>query len=257
MDGCTAPSAAREPILASGCYLGRSEPYQDMRTLITLGLAAAALHLGAQEFSHTFGSTKAVPESFSLDKSGCRDNMALAAGFRYTRPLGERFGLGFGVAHEWRRASAEQETPDGTVPLNEVEGRGVLLQVMGQYKLLTCASKCGGTFGVMMGADVSLPYRTNALRFDASGSELSSGRVDAAFQAGLALRAGVRYSIPLCHSMGFFMEPQVVYKAVLDRTDEAFVEGRGGSRVGDRLGMGMQGGVYLSLAGGCPMTKAE
>ncbi len=226
-----------------------------IRPILLSLLSLAFLHAGAQEFAHTFGTTYPVPGSLGSIGEGCRDNMGLAIGMRYTRPLGDRFGLAMGVAHEWRRATAMQETAGGMVPLNKVEGRSLLLQAIGQYKLFTCASRCGGTFGLMVGADVSLPYRTNALRYDATGAELSAVRSEGAFQAGLALRAGIRYAIPMCSRMGFFMEPQVLYKAVLDRTDEAFVAGRGGSRTGDRLSMGMQGGLYVSLAGGCPMTK--
>ena len=43
----------------SDVTLDIQNPKPMIRTLFTLGLATIALHVGAQEFAHTFGSTKA------------------------------------------------------------------------------------------------------------------------------------------------------------------------------------------------------
>ncbi|MBK8339643.1 MAG: hypothetical protein IPK99_06395 [Flavobacteriales bacterium] len=109
----------------------------------------------------------------------------------------------------------------------------------------------------MAGVDVTLPYRTNAQQYASDGSELVADTDRDRMKAGLALRAGLRYSLPLCEYMGFFMEPQVIYKAVLDRTDEAAQFGRS-ERTGDRFAMGMQGGIYMKLMcpGKCPMKAS-
>ncbi|MBK6541695.1 MAG: hypothetical protein IPG10_10535 [Flavobacteriales bacterium] len=222
---------------------------------LAIGLLFASTAASAQEVSKVFGFSKPFPDSF--EKGDCKSNMGLAPGIRVTMPMGDRFGIGLGLAHEWRSARTEQETENGTVPLSDVKGRAFLLQAMGQYRIFTCASKCQSSMGVMVGADVTLPYRTNALQYASDGSELTTDTDRDRMKAGLAFRAGLRYSVPLCEHMGFFMEPQLIYKAVLDRTDEAAQFGRS-ERTSDRLGMGMQGGIYMKLMcpGKCPVKAS-
>ncbi len=220
-------------------------------TLAALVASMGSLTCSAQEISQVLNFSKPVPTS--LERGSCGDNMAIAPGLRFTRALGDRYGVGLGIAHEWRSVSTEQETDNGTVPLTQVSGRSVLLQLMGQYRIFTCTSKCQSSLGVMLGTDVSLPYRTNAQQYNSDGSEMLTNTAGETMKAGLAFRAGLRYSVPMCESMGFFMEPQMIYKAVLDRTDEAAQYGRE-AQAGDRWAMGMQGGIYmkLSCSGHCP-----
>ncbi|MBK8339642.1 MAG: hypothetical protein IPK99_06390 [Flavobacteriales bacterium] len=94
-----------------------------MKTLLhtlTIALLFVGTTTTAQEVSKVFGFSKPFPNT--LEKGDCGSNMGLAPGMRVTMPVGDRFGVGFGLAHEWRSVLTEQETESGNVPLSEVKG---------------------------------------------------------------------------------------------------------------------------------------
>ena len=221
--------------------------------LVAIGLCLT-VPVSAQQIAHVAGGTMPVPDSF--EKQDCKDNFAFASGLRYAFTISERFSLGVGASHEWRRVRNRIGPEGDEASFQEVEGRAFLLQATGMYDLATCSKACGGTFGVMAGLDLSMPYRTNAQRFDPDGSEVDLRPDSEQFRPGLMIRAGVRYSMPICDVMGLFMEPQVMYRAVLDRTDQVALSGVESERVGDRLGLGMQGGIFLNL-GQCAKGSAQ
>lgn len=253
--GCVGSTARANRTLVPVVIFRTTRP--TMRIIPLLAVIAIAQLGHSQEFSHMVGTTSSFPTT--LGQCGSEGDMAISPGFRITLPKGDRFSVGVGAAHEWRSVRSMQETADGTIPLSDVSGRAFLMQATGHYRLFTCASRCATTMGLMLGTDVSMPYRTNSLRYAADGSEGPGEQVDRrGWGGGVAVRAGMRFSVPLCDRMGFFMEPQVLYRAVLDRTDLAARANSGASLSGDRFAMAMQGGLFMRLScpGRCPLTGA-
>lgn len=228
------------------------------RTLssLAIGLALFTLPATAQEIAKVGLISAPMPSNFE-DVGECGRNMAFAGGLRYTLKSDGKFTMAFAALHEWRNTRLEHGTVDGVELFSDLTTRSFLFQTYGQYKLATCASTCGGELSALLGADVYLPYHTNADAYaDAVGEGAAARTVSQ--RMGFGVRAGLRMSKPMCERMGFFVSPELGYKLVLDHGDYAAELGLPdqSDNLSRRFSMGLQMGLYLKLDKGlCPAKK--
>ncbi|MFZ1686935.1 MAG: hypothetical protein WAU70_05925 [Flavobacteriales bacterium] len=221
---------------------------------LAIGLSMFALPATAQEIAKVGLISAPMPSNFE-NVGDCGHNMAFAAGLRYTMKSEGNFTMAFAALHEWRTTRLEHGTVDGVEVFSDLTTRSFQFQAYGQYKLATCTSACGGVLSALVGADLYLPYHTNAEAFTAAMGEGASART-VSQRAGFGVRAGLRMSKPMCERMGFFVSPEFAYKLIQDHGDYAAELGLPdqSSDLSSRFGMGLQMGVYLKLDKGlCPM----
>jgi hypothetical protein len=221
-------------------------------TLIT-GALFFSLPVTAQEIAKVGVVSAPMPKTFD-NVGDCGHNMAFAGGLRYTFKSEGKFTLALAALHEWRTTRLEHGTLDGVDVFSDLTTRSFQLQAMGQYKLATCNSACGGELSALLGGDVYMPYHTNAEAFTEAAGEGAAVRT-VSRRTGFGVRAGLRMSRPMCERMGFFVSPEIGYKLVLDHGDYAAELGLPAQSddFSRRVSMGVQMGLYLKLDKGlCP-----
>ena len=210
----------------------------------------------AQEFAHT--ASLAVPMPLNLKHAGdAIHNYAVGAGLRYTFKSESDFTMALGALHEWRNTRLYRGVENGADVYSDLSGRAFQFQVLGIYKFGTCTSKCGGEFSAVLGADLSPPYgKTMQPVYDSENGGTRSVRL--ANRTGGGLRAGLMMRKALCSHLGFFVQPEVGYRLVLDHPDYAELLSLPEQKkdLSDRFTLGLQMGIYMKLDKSmCPAKK--
>lgn len=209
-----------------------------------------------QEIAHTASLTVPMPLNFAHAGDAIQ-NYAASAGMRYTFRSAGDLSMALAAAHEWRNTRLYRGVQDGTEMYTDLSGRAFQFQVLGLYKIGTCTHTCGGEFSALLGADLSLPYgkRSQPVLNNESGVSRSVGLGN---RTGFGLHAGLMMRKALCSHLGFFVQPEVGYRVVLDHPDYVELLGLPEQKndLSSRFTLGLQMGIYLKLEKSmCPARK--
>lgn len=222
---------------------------------VTAGMFLAS-GVFAQEFAHT--ASLAVPMPLNAKHAGdAIHNYAAGIGLRYTFKSESDFTMALGAAHEWRNTRLYRGVEQGADVYTDLSGHAFQFQLLGIYKFATCTHACGGEFSAVLGADLSLPYGKHSQPI--LDSENGGTRtVQFGNRTGCGLRAGLMMRKALCTHLGFFIQPEVGYRLVMDHPDYVELLNLPEQKVdlSDRFTLGLQMGIYMKLDRSmCPAKK--